>query len=127
MATRSDASFFQKDVSSSSEVYRELIYICIMFYVYVLLCLDGTYYTGITNNLRRRIAEHQSGLNKKSYTFKRRPVELVYKVMFTDVIEAIAFEKKIKKWSVAKKEALIAGRFEILPELSKKKNWKKKS
>lgn len=42
-----------------------------MYYVYILLCIDSTYYTGITNNLRRRLAEHQTGVNKKSYTYKR--------------------------------------------------------
>ena len=96
-----------------------------MYYVYILLCADSTYYTGITKDLRRRMAEHQSGINKKSYTYKRLPVELAYHAKFTDPMTAILFEKKIKKWSVAKKEALIHGEFRVLPELSKKKNWSK--
>jgi putative endonuclease len=96
-----------------------------MLFVYILFCADGTYYTGLTNDLRRRIAEHQGGRNKKSYTYKRLPVELVFKAEFTDANYAIAFEKKIKKWSAAKKEALIHGNFHFLPELAKKKNWNK--
>lgn len=91
-----------------------------MYYVYILICSDSTYYTGITNNLRRRLIEHNSGINKKSYTFRRRPVDLVYHAKFTDPTAAIQFEKKIKKWSVAKKQALINGDFKSLPELAKK-------
>ncbi|MGZ3864798.1 MAG: GIY-YIG nuclease family protein [Bacteroidia bacterium] len=96
-----------------------------MFYVYILQCIDSTYYVGITNNLRRRLSEHASGINKKFYTYKRRPIELVYHTKFTDANAAIQFEKKIKKWSVAKKEALITGNFDLLPNLSKKRKWSK--
>ena len=92
-----------------------------MYSVYILKCSDKTYYTGITSDLDKRLLEHQSGKHFGSYTFDRRPVELVYYAEFTDVNRAIALEKQIKKWSHAKKEALIYGEYEKLPNLAKKK------
>lgn len=80
-------------------------------YVYILKCSDNTYYTGITNNPERRLIQHNRGLNKDAYTHSRRPVELAYCELFTNFNLAIEWETKIKKWSRAKKEALI------------KKNW----
>ena len=90
-------------------------------YVYILLCNDGTFYTGVTNNLDKRVEEHQEGKYFGSYTYDRRPVQLVFYSHFMDIEIAIEFEKKIKKWSHAKKLALIEGRFEDLPNLAKKK------
>ena len=49
-----------------------------LLYVYILKCSVKTYYTGITNNPERRLEEHSSGINKKCYTFSRRPLEIVY-------------------------------------------------
>jgi putative endonuclease len=89
------------------------------YYVYILQCSDNTYYTGITNNLDRRLAEHMSGYNEDSYTGRRRPVTLKFFTRFTDPVAAIHFEKKIKKWSAKKKEALINEEFDKLIELSK--------
>jgi putative endonuclease len=77
------------------------------FYVYIVECADGSYYTGITNNFERRIAEHNAGLDHGSYTFSRRPVVLAHVAHFSDVWEAIAWEKHVKRWSRAKKKALI--------------------
>ena len=76
------------------------------YYVYIVECSDKLLYTGITNNLVRRISEHNSGVNKTSFTFKRRPVNLIFSQEFNDVNQAIYFEKKIKKWSAVKKRAL---------------------
>ena len=90
-------------------------------YLYILLCSDKTYYTGVTNNLERRITEHQNGISEQSYTYSRRPVELLYQEMFTDFNLAFDWETKIKKWSKAKKEALIRGDFDLLKTISKKK------
>ncbi len=90
-------------------------------YVYILKCSDNTYYTGVTSNLSKRINQHQTGKHSGSFTYKRRPVELVFYAEFTDIRIAIEFEKKIKKWSRAKKEALINGEFDKLPNLAKKK------
>jgi len=91
------------------------------YYVYILKCNDGTYYTGVTNNIERRFSEHQSGEDKKSYTYSRRPIELMFYAEFSNVEYAIEKEKQIKKWSKSKKEALIKGEFELLPNLAKKK------
>lgn len=76
-------------------------------YVYILKCSDGTYYTGITNNAERRLIQHNKGINVWAYTYTRRPVELVYRELFTDFNLAIEWETRIKKWSQAKKEGLI--------------------
>ena len=63
------------------------------YYVYVLLCSDGSFYTGITNNLEYRIAQHGYGEDRKCYTFSRRPLTLVYAADFHDVYQAIAWDK----------------------------------
>jgi putative endonuclease len=91
-------------------------------YVYILKCNDSRYYIGVTNNLERRILEHQSGINPNCFTYKRRPVELVFFEKFTTPTDAIVFEKKLKGWSTAKKEALITSNWERLHELAKCKN-----
>ncbi|TND06578.1 MAG: GIY-YIGSF superfamily protein [Bacteroidetes bacterium] len=87
-------------------------------YVYILLCSDGTYYTGVTNNIDPRLAEHEYGIDKDSYTFKRRPVDLQFCEAFDAAWKAIEFEKKIKKWSRGKKKALIEENWDKLKELS---------
>jgi len=91
------------------------------YFVYILLCCDNSYYTGVTNNLDRRLYEHETGFDPKSYTFKRRPLKLVFHEMVTEITQAIAFEKQVKGWNRAKKEALIQERWDLLPELSKRK------
>lgn len=95
-----------------------------VYYVYILLCSDGTFYTGFTSNLTKRIADHKRGKHPNSYTFFRRPIELVFYCDFTEAGFAIDVEKQIKKWSRAKKLALINGEYEKLPNLAKK-NFKK--
>ena len=77
------------------------------YFVYILKCKDDSFYTGITNNVERRLYEHNIGLHKEAYTFSRRPVELVLYEMFTEPTQAILVEKKIKGWSRRKKQALI--------------------
>jgi putative endonuclease len=79
------------------------------------------YYTGITSNLGKRLLEHNTGKDKDSYTYIRRPVTLAYYAEFTNPNQAIGTEKQIKKWSKAKKEALIKGEYESLPKLAKKR------
>ncbi len=93
------------------------------YYVYILLCSDGSYYTGVTNTIELRLAQHNDGCDLSSYTFKRRPVSLVYQCEFVDIREAIAWEKKVKRWSRIKKEALIKGEFGKLKELAECKNY----
>ncbi|CAM3302743.1 GIY-YIG domain-containing protein [Flavobacterium longum] len=90
-------------------------------YVYLLKCADQTYYTGITISLETRLRQHQIGTFRKCYTFKRRPIELVYCCVFTDPQKAVTRKDQIKKWSQAKKEALIAANYQMLPGFSKKR------
>ena len=84
------------------------------YLVYILKCSDGTFYTGVTNNPERRLSEHNMGLSEKSYTYTRRPLELVYSELHFDINEAISREKQIKDWSQDKKKALIEGNSEKL-------------
>ncbi|HMC97784.1 MAG TPA: GIY-YIG nuclease family protein, partial [Flavobacteriales bacterium] len=79
------------------------------YFVYILRCADDSYYIGVTNNLDRRVQEHRDGLNPTCYTFERRPLELAYAEWYHDVPQAISREKQLKRWSRAKKEALIEG------------------
>lgn len=92
-----------------------------MMYVYILECADGSYYTGVTNNTEIRLAQHNEGIDKNCYTYERRPVKMVFCERYTDPLQAIAFEKKIKGWTRKKKEALINEQWDLLPELSKNK------
>jgi len=96
------------------------------YFVYILLCSDDSYYTGITNDLERRMYEHENGTDPGSYTCKRRPVKLVFYERFLDPVQAIAFEKQVKGWSRAKKKAIIDGNWDLLPELSKNNMGKNK-
>ncbi|MBX3094718.1 MAG: GIY-YIG nuclease family protein [Cryobacterium sp.] len=96
-----------------------------MPHVYILKCNDGSYYVGSTRNLENRLEQHASGVGA-SYTRKRLPVTLVFAYELERVDDAYALEKRIQGWSRAKREALIDGRFEDLPALSRKR-WVKPS
>ena len=87
------------------------------YWVYILKCSDGSYYTGVTNDLERRVFEHNAGAGC-SYTKSRRPVELVFSEVFGNILDAIAAEKQIKGWRRSKKEALINGDWDKIVELS---------
>ena len=122
------AKRIENNVSSSSEAYREPLHhhifalVMVRFYwTYILECADGSYYVGMTNDMDRRLEEHQSGHDPLAYTHTRRPLKLVFSEMSNTPEQAIELEKKLKRWSRAKKEALIKGEFHLLPELSKKK------
>lgn len=91
------------------------------YWVYMLRCADGLFYTGHTDNLDRRLSEHQSGAYA-CFTHERRPVELVWSEQCMDRHAAFTIERRIKGWSRLKKIALIEGRFDDLPELSKSKS-----
>ncbi len=92
------------------------------YHVYILKCSDKSYYTGVTNDVERRLHEHQTGVNQTAYTHNRRPVELVFSEYFLDINQAIAFEKQVKGWSRKKKEAIIEDNWDNLKELSACKN-----
>ena len=90
-----------------------------MSWMYILECADGSYYVGSTNDLQRRIWEHNEGLGAR-YTARRRPVKLAYAVEFSSIAEAYEREKQVQNWSRAKREALIRGDDAALPELARK-------
>jgi putative endonuclease len=90
-------------------------------YLYIVECSDGTLYVGVTTDLEKRIYRHQTGYYKNSYTSTRRPVTLVYQRAFSDFYDAFDWETKVKKWSNAKKKALINGDYDKLKVLAKKK------
>jgi putative endonuclease len=85
-------------------------------------CADKSYYVGVTNDINRRIAEHNDGLNQNAYTFKRRPVELIYYEEFLDNHLAFAWETQLKTWSRKKKEALVENNWNKIKELAECKN-----
>ena len=90
-----------------------------MAWMYILECVDGSYYVGSTKDLERRLNEHQEGKGA-SYTARRLPVELVYCEEYEHVADAFYREKQVQGWRRAKREALINGSQELLPALAKK-------
>jgi putative endonuclease len=78
------------------------------YYLYILKCADGTLYTGITTDLKRRIGEHNDGKIGAKYTRTRRPVEVIYSKRFKDRSLASIAEAVMKKLSRAEKIALVA-------------------
>jgi len=87
-------------------------------YMYILLCADGSFYTGSTWNLEKRLWDHQSGLGA-NYTKNRLPVKLIYCEEYSRIDEAYFREKQIQGWSRRKKKALIDLNEEKLVEYSK--------
>lgn len=79
-----------------------------MWYVYIVKCRDNSYYTGITTNTERRLAEHNSKLGARSLLGKL-PVNLVYKEACKNQIDAAKREREIKSWRREKKERLVKG------------------
>jgi putative endonuclease len=88
------------------------------FWAYMLRCSDGRYYVGHTDNLDHRIGQHQSGQGC-DFTRNRRPVTLVWSQDFPSRLEALEAERRIKGWTRAKKEALIAGDWDRLSILAR--------
>jgi putative endonuclease len=87
--------------------------------MYILRCRDASYYVGSTRNLEIRLAQHQAGEGAE-YTKHRLPVELAFAAQFDRIEDAFMLEKRVQGWSRAKREALIDGRFDDLPNLAKK-------
>lgn len=86
-------------------------------YMYILECADGSYNTGSTVDLERRVAEHQQGLGA-NHTRNRLPVRLIYYEEYSRIDEAFYREKQVQGWGRKKKKALIAGAPDLLPELA---------
>jgi len=76
------------------------------FYVYIIASETGTLYIGVTNNLVRRVNEHQNG-QLKGFTSKYGCKKLIYYETYNYVYDAFAREKQLKKWSRSKKQTLI--------------------
>ena len=75
--------------------------------MYVLLCADGTYYTGVTTDIERRLEEHNASSRGAKYTKTRRPVEVVYQMDYTDRSSAQKAESKFKKLSHTQKAKVV--------------------
>ena len=86
-------------------------------WAYLLHCADGSYYAGCTTDLDKRDGQHRAG-EIAGYTSARRPIELAWAEGFANLDDAIAAERRIKGWSRAKKQALIAGNWERIGRLA---------
>jgi predicted GIY-YIG superfamily endonuclease len=93
-----------------------------MFWTYMLQCADNSYYVGHTEDLEYRIAQRHAGTFPTCYTYKRRPVQLVWSQDFGTRVEALEAERRIKGWSRAKKQALIAGDWNKINQLARGKH-----
>ena len=87
------------------------------FWVYILKCSDGSYYTGHTDNLEHRLSQHAEG-KPSGYTATRLPVELIFTELFATRFEALDMEQRIKGWSRKKKEAMMCGNWKEVQRLA---------
>ena len=92
-----------------------------MWYVYITECGNGTLYVGLTDNVERRFEEHASGRGGQ-YTSRNRPERILYKEGFELKFQGEAREIQLKRWSKAKKIALVNGNFGQLSSLSKSRD-----
>jgi putative endonuclease len=88
------------------------------YFVYMVRCADDSFYVGVTNDIERRLNQHNFGWDATCYTHTRRPVHLVHCSDFQRIEQAIAWEKQLKGWSRAKKIALTEGDWKRIQELS---------
>ena len=89
-------------------------------WVYILRCADALYYTGVTSNIENRLDQHDRG--KVGYTASRKPLQFLWSEEFAHIDDAIAFEKRVKGWSRAKKEALMRGEWSEIQRLARAKS-----
>lgn len=87
-----------------------------MWFVYILLCNNGSYYIGSSNNVDQRVKDHLNGKGGR-FTRSHKPQKLVYTEELPNKSEALKREAQLKTWSRAKKEAIIAGNLELLKKL----------
>jgi putative endonuclease len=96
------------------------------YIVNILECSDGSYYTGSTDDLNKRLWQHEQGVESTSYTCSRRPIKLVWASEETQYYyDALRWERQIKGWSRAKKQALIRGEFDAVHEIVKAERKKR--
>ncbi len=77
-----------------------------MYFVYILFCNNGSFYTGSTNNVEKRFKDHLLGKGAR-YTKSHKPIEIIYQEEFSTKSEALKREVEIKNWSREKKEKLV--------------------
>jgi len=87
-----------------------------MWFIYILRCADDSLYIGETNDISGRVARHNHG-RAAAYTATRRPVRVVYTEKYSNRLECLCRERQLKRWTRAKKEALIAGHKRLLKSL----------
>ena len=109
----SGLSYFYAD-----SVRPELVEGLLIRTLYILRCADNSYYTGHTDNLEQRMAQHQTG-EIECYTSTRLPVRLIYSEDFASREEALACERKLKGWSRKKKAALVRGDWSEISRLAR--------
>ncbi|TLY29653.1 MAG: GIY-YIG nuclease family protein [Nitrospirae bacterium] len=114
MVSRAASSLRPRSGSTPREVEGLSPVVC---YVYLLRCSDNSFYVGSTLDLKGRVKAHNQGRGA-AYTFRRRPVRLVYSEAFQSEAEPVARERQVKGWSRGKKEALVAGDLQRLKRLS---------
>ena len=96
------------------------------YIVYILECSDDSYYTGSTDDLSKRLWQHEQGVEPSSYTYSRRPIKLVWTSDETQYYyDALRWERQIKGWNRAKKQALIRGEFDAIHEIVKTERKKR--
>jgi len=96
------------------------------YVVYILECSDGSLYTGTAADISQRLWQHEQGAFPSSYTYRRRPVKLIWNSEeCKSYSQALRWEKQIKGWSRAKKEALIQGNFDTVHEIVKAERKRK--
>ena len=91
------------------------------FVLYILECSDGSFYIGHTDDLDKRLEQHDQGKGC-AYTSARRPLKLIHAQGFETRYEALAMERKLKGWSRAKKLAYMAGNWEAVGALARGKH-----
>jgi predicted GIY-YIG superfamily endonuclease len=91
-----------------------------MPFTYIVRCADDSYYVGSTWDLEARVWQHNSPDLGAAYTRRRQPVVLVWSSWFDSIEQAYRFEKQVQGWSRRKREALIRGEYDALPELARR-------
>ena len=100
--------------------------VAVSFWVYMLRCGDGSYYTGHTDDLEHRLHQHQAG-TFGGYTLFRKPLSLVYSCAFPSREEALQAERQIKGWGRKKKEAMLREDWAAVNRLSRGKHRHQRS
>jgi predicted GIY-YIG superfamily endonuclease len=91
-----------------------------MPYTYIVRCADDSYYVGSTWDLEARVWQHNSPTLGAAYTRRRQPVVLIWSCWFDSIEQAFRFEKQVQGWGRRKREALVRGEYDALPELSRR-------